>query len=116
MANVVVLMKRRDRLVRQITDHLDFLIGSVSTKGLKVEAYNLTTKIEGKTRTKHIPKDMVPLVRRMTKRHQKLKELLKELGQTNWQLIREGVDLRSYGSPLLSTCLVLHHTQDAYKE
>ncbi len=45
MASVVVLMKRRDRLVRQITDHLDFLIGSVSTKGLKVEAYNLTTKI-----------------------------------------------------------------------
>jgi hypothetical protein len=98
MASITVLMKRRDRLVRQIEDNLDFLIGSVSTKGLKYEAYNLTTKVEGKTRTKHIPKDMVPLVRRMTKRHQKLKELVKELGETNWLLVREGVDLRSYGT------------------
>jgi hypothetical protein len=98
MASVVVLMKRRDRLVRQIEDNLDFLIGSVSTKGLKYEAYNLTTKIEGVTKTKHIPKDMVKLVRRMTQRHQRLKALIKELGETNWLLIREGVDLRDYGT------------------
>jgi len=98
MASTYALRKKRDRLVRQIEDNLDFLIGSVSTKGLKYEAYNLTTKIAGKTRTKHIPKDMVPLVRRMTKRHQKLKELIKELGETNWLLVREGVDLRSYGT------------------
>jgi hypothetical protein len=98
MASVVVLMKRRDRLVRQIVDHLDFLIGSVSTKGLKYEAYNLTTKIDGLTKTKHIPKDMVKLVRRMTKRHQQLKAMIKELGEVNWMLIREGVDLRDYGT------------------
>jgi len=98
MASIVVLMKKRDRLVRQIGDHLDFLIGSVSTKGLKYEAYNLTTKVDGKTRTKHIPKDMVPVVRRMTQRHQRLKLLLKELGETNWLLVREGVDLRDYGT------------------
>ena len=98
MASVVVLMKKRDRLVRQIADHLDFLIGSVSTKGLKVEAYNLTTKIQGVTKTKHIPKDMVPLVRRMTKRHQQLKAMIKELGEVNWLLIREGVNLQDYGT------------------
>jgi hypothetical protein len=98
MPNTTVLMKRRDRLVRQIKDNLDFLIGSVSTKGLKYEAYNLTTKVDGKTKTRHIPKDMVSLVRRMTKRHQRLKELIKELGQTNWLLIREGVDLEDYGT------------------
>lgn len=98
MASIAVLMKKRDRLVRQIEDHLDFLIGSVSTKGLKYEAYNLTTKIDGVTKTKHIPKDMVQLVRRMTQRHQKLKSLIKELGEVNWLLIREGVDLRHYGT------------------
>jgi hypothetical protein len=91
-------MRRRDRLVRQIGDNLDFLIGSVSTKGLRVEAYNLTTKVEGVTKTKHIPKDMVKLVRRMTQRHQGLKKLIKELGETNWLLLREGVDLRDYGT------------------
>ncbi len=98
MASTYALEKKRDRLVRQIEDNLDFLIGSVSTKGLTYEAYNLTTKVEGKTRTKHIPKDMVAMVRRMTKRHQKLKELIKELGEINWMLVREGVDLRSYGT------------------
>ncbi len=98
MPSVTVLMRKRDRLARQIQEHLDFLIGSVSTKGLKYEAYNLTTKVDGKTRSQHIPVDMVPLVRRLTKRHQKLKELVKELGETNWLLVREGVDLRYYGT------------------
>jgi hypothetical protein len=98
MPSTYALMRKRDRLVRQIGDSLDFLIGSVSTKGLKVEAYNLTTKIDGVTKTKHIPKDMVKLVRRMTQRHQRLKKRIKELGETNWLLIREGVDLRDYGT------------------
>ena len=66
-------------------------------KGLKCEAYNLTTKVEGKTKTKHIPKDMVPVVRRMTKRHQELKQLIKDLGETNWLLIRAGMELHNHG-------------------
>lgn len=63
-----------------------------------MEAYNLTTKIDGVTKTKHIPKDMVTLVRSMTRRHQRLKTLIKELGEVNWRLIREGVDLRDHGT------------------
>lgn len=92
------LMQKRDRLLVQITDHLDFLAGSVSSKGLKYEAYNLTTKVAGVTRTRHIPKDLLPVVKRMTGRHKNLKKLLKDLEATNWQLIREGVELRSYGT------------------
>ena len=98
MPSVTRLKQKRDRLLREVRDHLDFLIGSVSTKGLKYEAYNLTTKVDGVTKSRHIPKDMVPAVRRMTKRHQKLKGLLKELGETNWLLVREGIDLREYGA------------------
>lgn len=98
MPGIVALKRKRKRLTRQIEGHLDFLIGSVSTKGLKYEAYNLTTKVDGVTRTRHIPKDMVPLVRRLTKRHQKLKELIRELGETNWLLIRDGFELSDDGS------------------
>jgi hypothetical protein len=54
--------------------------------------------VDGVTKTKHIPKDMLPLVKTMTARHQKLKLLLKELSEINWLLIREGEDLRQYGS------------------
>lgn len=92
------LMQKRDRLVEQVKDHLDFLAGSISSKGLKWEAYNLTTKVDGVTKTRHIPKDLLPVVKRMTGRHKKLKELLKELEQTNWLLIRAGEELRDYGT------------------
>ena len=92
------LMQKRDRLVEQVKDHLDFLAGSISSKGLKWEAYNLTTKVDGITKSRHIPKDLLPVVKRMTRRHKKLKELLKDLEQTNWLLIREGEELRYYGT------------------
>lgn len=98
MASVTTLLKRRKRVLGKISDNLDFLIGSISSKGLKYEAYNLTTKVNGITKTKHIPKDMLPLVRKMTGRHQKLKELLKELAEVNWLLVRKGEDLRQHGT------------------
>jgi len=92
------LMQKRDRLIEQVKDHLDFVAGSISSKGLKWEAYNLTTKVDGTTRTRHIPKDLLPTVKRMTIRHKKLKALLKDLEEVNWQLIREGETLRYYGT------------------
>ena len=92
------LMQKRDRLIEQVKDHLDFVAGSISSKGLKWEAYNLTTKIDGVTRTRHIPKDLLPTVKRMTVRHKKLKALLKDLEEVNWQLIKEGETLRYYGT------------------
>jgi hypothetical protein len=96
--NVFRLKQKRDRLVEQVGDHLDFLGGSISSKGLKWEAYNLTTKVDGVTRTRHIPKDLLPLVKRMTRRQKTLKKLLKNLEETNWRLILEGEELRDYGT------------------
>lgn len=93
MSRADVLYKRRERLIKAVMANMDFLIGSVSSKGLKCEAYNLTTKVDGVTRSKHIPKELVPLTRRMTKRHAKLKGVLKELSQVNWELLRAGESL-----------------------
>ena len=98
MPGIHALKRKRKRLIRQIEDHLDFLIGSVSSKGLKYEAYSLTTKVDGVTRTRHVPIGMVPLVRRLTNRHKKLKELIRELGDTNWLLIQAGADLEDDGT------------------
>ena len=98
MLTTVELMRKRDRLVRQVQDHLDFLAGSLSSKGLRWEAYNLTTKIDGLTKSRHIPKDLLPIVRRLTGRHKKLKALLKELEEVNWRLTRTGVELHDYGT------------------
>ena len=87
MPSLQTLESRRQRLAQQVGDHLDFLIGSISTKGFAYPAYNLTTKVEGKTKTRHIPKDMLPLVRRLTARYRKLKSLLRQLDEVNWQLL-----------------------------
>jgi hypothetical protein len=87
MPSLLTLESRRQRLTQQVLDHLDFLIGSISSKGFKYPAYNLTAKIKGKTKTRHIPKDMLPLVRRLTSRHRKLKSLLRQLDEVNWQLL-----------------------------
>jgi hypothetical protein len=87
MPSLLTLESRRQRLTQQVLDHLDFLIGSISSKGFKYPAYNLTAKIEGKTKTRHIPKDMLPLVRRLTSRYRKLKSLLRQLDEVNWQLL-----------------------------
>jgi hypothetical protein len=98
MPTRAVLELRRQRLTQQVVDHLDFLIGSISTKGFAYAAYNLTSKVDGKTRTRHIPKDMLPLVRRLTARYRKLKSLLRQLDEVNWQLLAKHGSIHNHGS------------------
>ena len=93
MAATYALRKKRERLIRRINDHMDFLIGSVSTKSLATPAFNLTSTVHGVTKSRYIPKDLLRLVRRLTKRHKILKKLIKELGDVNWKLVRQGVEL-----------------------
>lgn len=97
MPSIYTLEQRHQRLVQRVTDSLDFLIGSISTKGFKYPAYNLTTKVAGKTRTRHIPKDMLPLVKRLTARHRQLKSLLQQLAEVNWMLICQRAKQKSNG-------------------
>lgn len=80
------LEQKQQRLKREIAENLDFLVGSVSSQGA-TGAFNLTTKVKGKTKSKYIRVGMVEEVRRMTRRHQKLKALLKELAEVNWELL-----------------------------
>jgi hypothetical protein len=87
MPSLLTLEARQRRLTQEVIDHLDFLIGSVSSKGFRYPAYNLTTKVDGKTKTRHIPKDMLPLVKRLTGRYRKLKSILRKLDEVNWQLL-----------------------------
>ncbi len=81
------LRQKKQRLEREISSNLDFLIGSVTSQGPR-GGYSLTTKERGKTRSKYIRTALVGEVRRMTRRHQKLKDLLKELAELNWELLK----------------------------
>jgi hypothetical protein len=81
------LKQKKERLTREIHANLDFLTGSVTSQGPR-GGFSLTFKEDGKTRSKYIRISMVDEVRRMTRRHQKLKALLKELSLVNWEILR----------------------------
>jgi hypothetical protein len=84
---------RRERLILQINQNLDFLMGSISSKGNGSNAFNLTSKVDRKTVSRSIPVALTPLVRKMNAKHKKLKKLLTQLDQLNWEMIKTGVDL-----------------------
>jgi len=89
--NIVQLESRRERLHKEIANNLDFIVGSVTSQGPR-GGFSLTTALDGKTRTKYIRNTLVAEVRKMTKRHRKLKELLKELSEINWELLKAKSD------------------------
>ena len=81
------LQQKKDRLKREIEENLDFLAGSVTTQGPS-GGFILTRKEKAKTKSRYIRVGMVQEVRRMTRRNKKLKALLKELGDVNWEILK----------------------------
>jgi hypothetical protein len=84
---VYELQRRRELLAEQIAQNLDMLIGSVSAKGPKRPGFNLTFKLDGVTRSRHIRAQNLERVRLMTERHKKLKQLIQQLSDLNWQIL-----------------------------
>jgi len=81
------LQQKKERLKREIASNLDFLTGSVTSQGPS-GGFILTHKERGKTKSKYIRAGMLNDVREMTKRHKKLKVLLKELAELNWEILK----------------------------
>jgi hypothetical protein len=84
---VYELQQRRELLCKRISANLDILIGSVSTKGPKRPGYNLTFKLDGVTRSRHIRKEDEERVRLMTARYKTLKQLIQQLSDLNWEIL-----------------------------
>lgn len=81
------LSQKAERLRKEISNNLDFLIGSITTQGAR-GGFSLTTAEKGKTRTKYIRASLLKEVEVRIERHRKLKELLKELSEVNWDLLK----------------------------
>lgn len=92
MKSYDALHKQREALRQEISDSLDFLMGSVSTKGPKRPGLNLTFKINQVTRTRHIRKELEPRILQMTIRWRRLRILLHKLSDVNWELLNRGMD------------------------
>jgi len=87
MKSIDTLRKERDTLRQEVNDNLEFLMGSVSTKGPKRPGLNLTFKINQVTRTRHIRKQDEVRVKQMTTRWRRLRLLLRKLSDANWELL-----------------------------
>jgi hypothetical protein len=84
---IEVLQFRKQQLQRQIHQSLDLLQGSLH-KNPSQRGYHLTTKLNQKTVTKYVRRDLVPQVRAMTRNHLKIRKLLQRLSETNWRLLQ----------------------------
>jgi hypothetical protein len=88
MAKTVYQMQqRRELLCDRIAANLDILIGSVSTKGPARPGFNLTFKLDGVTRSRHIRKEDLEKVQLMTRRYKTLKRLIQRLSDLNWEIL-----------------------------
>ena len=82
-----ILKKRQARLREDIAAMLDnFLIGTVS-KSPSMTGHSLTTKVERKTVTLYVRKDIVPKALEMGRRYQRLWALIQSLSKVNWEIL-----------------------------
>ena len=89
MATEKQLKSRQIKLKVQVQGLLgDFLVGSVSTKGPKRPGFNLTFKVDQVTKSRHIRKAHEKRVLRMTQKHKRIKQLLQQLTEVNWELLK----------------------------
>ena len=94
------LQKRKKALAARLREHLDFLIGSVVTYHLKCSkhcqcnqgkghrGFYLSTKRAGKSRNLYLPKHVVRQARQRTRAYARLKQILKDLSDVNYELLR----------------------------
>jgi len=87
MSRFDLLKKRRVCLSENIAAMLDsFLIGTVA-RSPSMSGHNLTTKVEGKTVTLYVRKNIVPKALEMSKRHKKLRIMIQKLSHVNWEML-----------------------------
>jgi hypothetical protein len=87
MSRKDILERRQARLREDILAMLDsFLIGTVA-KSPSMSGFNLTTKVQGKTVTLYVRKDIVPKAREMGRRYRRLWTLIQTLSKINWEML-----------------------------
>jgi hypothetical protein len=87
MKRIDLLRKHRASLKEQICNNLDLLMGTV-VRSPAMMYHSLTTKVEGKTVTRYVRKGLVPIVKKMTDRHKRLRLLINKLSKVNWELLK----------------------------
>ncbi len=83
-----ILKKQQARLKEDICAMLDsFLIGTVA-RSPSMTGHNLTTKVEGKTVTLYVRKNIASKALEMSRRYKMLWKLMQALSKVNWELLK----------------------------
>jgi len=87
MTRISVLRRQQAKLMGDIGALLDgYLIGTIAQPP-SLAGHNLTTKVDGRTVTRYVRKDVVPFAREMTRRYKELWLLLQNLSKINWEIL-----------------------------
>ena len=87
MKRIDLLKKRQASLKKQINENLDLLVGTIG-RSPAMMYHSLTTKVDGKTVSRYVRKGLVTKVKVMTDRNKKVRTLLKQLSDVNWELLK----------------------------
>jgi hypothetical protein len=88
MARLDILKEQQASLSEDIAAMLNsFLIGTVA-RSPSMSGHNLTTKVQGKTVTLYVRKDIVPKALEMSGRYKILWSLMQELSKVNLEILR----------------------------
>jgi len=79
--------KRRESLKARIMGNLDLLIGTVNRTPAQSGWY-LTAKVEGKSVTRYVRASIREEAKAMTRRHVRVRTLLRQLSDANWKLLQ----------------------------
>jgi len=79
--------KRRDALKARIMGNLDLLIGTVNRTPAQSGWY-LTAKVEGTSVTRYVRASIRKEAKAMTRRHVRVRELLRQLSEVNWKVLQ----------------------------
>jgi hypothetical protein len=81
------LKDRRTELKKQICANLDLLMRMIYRSPAMMN-YSLTLIADGKTVSRYVRKAWVPKVKKMTDRHKRVRKMIKELLDINWELLK----------------------------
>lgn len=87
--NRLDIMKKRQAMLQQdICAMLDsFIIGTVA-KSPSMTGHNLTTKVDGKTATLYVRKNIAPKAIEMSRRYAALWKLIQALSKINFEILK----------------------------
>jgi hypothetical protein len=102
--SINILKREINFRLKQIAQAKEMIDGSLSkvekkcgrenchcATGEKHTAFQLTKKVKGKTKSTHVPKEMVEEVRAWIQEHRRIKQLMKEIALRNEQIIKQTV-------------------------